>query len=293
MLDLKSNKIKPSLYYMKTQFKFILLIFFIIISINNSMAQVGYEDVVYLKNGTIVHGIIVEQVPNESVKIQTRNKDVFFYKMEEIEKITKEKKYGRDTERAEKPPESSDLKKDPYTGYIITIESHLGQGISSNDDKRTTVGTHVINGIMINNMYSIGAGIGFNLLTENQINNYNSNNNYYYYDDYNHQYLVMAYYLDLRAHPIKGKISPLLILDYGYSADLFSGYVSGGVMFNAGLGAKINFTKKLGLNLTLNYKLQKLNYENNNSYYINGTYQTYNPGAFTMEHICLTFGITL
>ncbi len=45
--------------------------------------------VVYLKNGSIIHGIIIEQVPNVSIKIKS-GPNVFFYKMEEIEKFTKE-----------------------------------------------------------------------------------------------------------------------------------------------------------------------------------------------------------
>lgn len=49
-----------------------------------------YEDVVYLKNGGILRGIIIETIPNVSIKIQTRDKNVFVLKMEEIEKITKE-----------------------------------------------------------------------------------------------------------------------------------------------------------------------------------------------------------
>lgn len=48
------------------------------------------QDVVYLKNGSIIRGIIIEQVPNVSIKIQTGDGSVFFYKMEEIEKLTKE-----------------------------------------------------------------------------------------------------------------------------------------------------------------------------------------------------------
>jgi hypothetical protein len=49
------------------------------------------EDVVYLKNGSVIRGTIIEQVPNVSLKIQTRDGSVFVYKMEEVEKMTKEK----------------------------------------------------------------------------------------------------------------------------------------------------------------------------------------------------------
>ena len=48
------------------------------------------EDVVYLKDGTIVRGIIIEQIPGESLKIQTQGGSVFLYTLEEIAKIVKE-----------------------------------------------------------------------------------------------------------------------------------------------------------------------------------------------------------
>lgn len=50
----------------------------------------NYTEVVYLKNGSIIRGTIIEQVPNESIKIQTGDKSVFVYQMDEVEKITKE-----------------------------------------------------------------------------------------------------------------------------------------------------------------------------------------------------------
>lgn len=52
------------------------------------------EDVIYLKNGSIIRGIIIEQVPNISLKIKTKDGSVFAYKMEEVEKLTKEDMKG-------------------------------------------------------------------------------------------------------------------------------------------------------------------------------------------------------
>ena len=60
-------------------------------------------DVIYLNNGGIVRGIIIEQIPNVSLKIQTRDKSVFVYRYEEIEKITKEVGKGRGGEESKKP----------------------------------------------------------------------------------------------------------------------------------------------------------------------------------------------
>lgn len=47
-------------------------------------------DVVYLKNGSIVKGMIIEQVPGVSIKIKTRDDSLFIFKIEEVERITKE-----------------------------------------------------------------------------------------------------------------------------------------------------------------------------------------------------------
>lgn len=47
-------------------------------------------DVLYLKNGSIIKGIIIEQIPNETLKIQTRDGSIFVYNFSEVSKITKE-----------------------------------------------------------------------------------------------------------------------------------------------------------------------------------------------------------
>lgn len=69
--------------------KILILFAFVVISIG-AYAQNNLRDVVYLKNGGITKGIIIEQVPNQSLKIQTADGSVFVYKFSEIEKISKE-----------------------------------------------------------------------------------------------------------------------------------------------------------------------------------------------------------
>jgi hypothetical protein len=53
-------------------------------------AVVAYRDVVYLNNGSVVRGVIVEQTPNVSLKIQTADGSVFVYQMAEVTKIGRE-----------------------------------------------------------------------------------------------------------------------------------------------------------------------------------------------------------
>lgn len=67
-----------------------LIIFNIILSSNFIFGQTPYQEVVYLKNGKIIRGVIIEQIPNKSLKIQTADLSVFQFTLDEIDKITKE-----------------------------------------------------------------------------------------------------------------------------------------------------------------------------------------------------------
>lgn len=64
-----------------------------------TFAQNNYQDVVYLKNGSIIRGIIrgiiIEQIPNKSIKIETADRSIFVFQMDEIERFTKEPMQGR------------------------------------------------------------------------------------------------------------------------------------------------------------------------------------------------------
>lgn len=67
------------------------LILFIVVLLFSSLAySQANQDVVYLKNGTIIKGTITEQVPNEQLKIRTIEGLFYTCKFTEIEKITQE-----------------------------------------------------------------------------------------------------------------------------------------------------------------------------------------------------------
>lgn len=70
--------------------KKLLLLFTLLVGISLHCAAQNYTEVVYLKNGSIIRGIIIEQIPNSSLKIQTADGSIFAYPMNEVEKITKE-----------------------------------------------------------------------------------------------------------------------------------------------------------------------------------------------------------
>jgi|GEM_PF-1876223 len=89
----KERKMRNSIF-------FSLLFLFLLVAPSALLAQ-EYEDVVYLKNGSVIHGTIIEQVPGVTYTIKTNFGDTFVFKVEEIEKITKEPKVVQKEEPAE------------------------------------------------------------------------------------------------------------------------------------------------------------------------------------------------
>jgi hypothetical protein len=58
-------------------------------------AQQQFEDVIHFKNGGIIRGTILEQVPNKTVKIQTREGNILVFDFSQIARITREPVYAR------------------------------------------------------------------------------------------------------------------------------------------------------------------------------------------------------
>lgn len=70
--------------------RFILISCLMTFLATTSLFAQPLEDVVYLKDGTIVRGTIIEQIPDELLKIQTQGGSMFVYTLEDIAKIVKE-----------------------------------------------------------------------------------------------------------------------------------------------------------------------------------------------------------
>ncbi len=54
------------------------------------LGQESNEDVIYLKNGGIMHGTIIEMIPNKTVKLRSNDGNVHVFSVDEIERIVKE-----------------------------------------------------------------------------------------------------------------------------------------------------------------------------------------------------------
>lgn len=80
--------------------------------------QEEMEDVIYLKNGNIIRGRILEQTVNVSLKIETRGGSVFVFSMDEIERIAKEKIKPT---ASEVKPEPVGRKRQPWLSFCLSL----------------------------------------------------------------------------------------------------------------------------------------------------------------------------
>ena len=86
----------------------------------STFAQKDKQDVVYLKNGSVIRGEVVNLIPNETVKIKTADGSVFAYSMDEVKEITKEPAI---TPPKQKKP---DQKRKGYIGLSMGAAIPLG-----------------------------------------------------------------------------------------------------------------------------------------------------------------------
>lgn len=122
-----------------------------------SMNAQSLQEVVYLKNGGVIRGTIIEQKPNESLKIQTVEGNVFVYQMDEVDKIAKEMPLKKTFNEVD--VSTYGWGKAPrYRGFVG--DSYiLGTGHGYVADREFLYTSH---GIQINPFFYAGAGVGVN-----------------------------------------------------------------------------------------------------------------------------------
>lgn len=107
--------------------KIILFFFVLLVTVSVSAQQHNLVDVVYLKNGSILRGVIIEQIPNETIKLQTSDGSVFVYQTNEIKKITKEEPLNHSQNKSNYGRKSTDRR-----GYIgLSVGPSFGVGDAS------------------------------------------------------------------------------------------------------------------------------------------------------------------
>lgn len=236
--------------------KYLALLLFALIT-TVSFGQSNYQDVVYLKNGSIIRGTIIEQVPNKSIKIETADRSVFVYQMDEIEKLTKEVIQGKSGGSLS----NSGLQ----SGYKGIVE--LGYQIGTGDYGMDRLKLNIINGYQINPYFSLGFGTGLR----------------YYFDA---EAALIPLFADFRANFIDNKISPYLSLGVGYSFDATNDFEGVGFLLNPTVGVSFKVSDKSAMNVGLGYEMQKMDFYYYDFYY-GGDYDYYssseNSGAISIN----------
>lgn len=77
------------LFFYSNGMKRISLFFSVLLFCSSLMAQRNVETI-YLTNGSVIKGEIVEQIPNQSIKIRLKDGSIFVYQMSDVQRIAKE-----------------------------------------------------------------------------------------------------------------------------------------------------------------------------------------------------------
>lgn len=219
--------------------KLTLLFFTILISTKILYSQsYNLEDVIYLKNGSIIRGVLIEQVPNQSYKIQTKDGNVFVYDIKDVLKLTKEEDKNsifKNQNNFNKLTQTS--KTNGYKGYIDGV---FGFGLNSG----SVIGLQTVNGILLSPNLFIGLGVG--------LDRYNTNT----------QFNMIPIFLDFKYYFNNNNVSPFFNASGGYSPSITSGN-SGGIYVNPSIGLKIaipNSSSDINISFGLKYQQNEYKY---------------------------------
>jgi hypothetical protein len=213
-------------------------------------AQHNYEDVVYLKNGSIIRGIIVEQVPNQSIKIETADRNIFVYRFDEIEKLSKELIQGKTSSGYY----GNSLSREP--GYVGILDVGYAIGIGVGRYGLDCINLTMINGYRFNPYFSLGFGTGARV---------------YHAADA----ILIPFFANLQANFINRAVSPYFALNIGYSFNASDDLNSMGFLLNPSIGVHFRTSNKFGINISIGYEGQWATlYDGYYDYYYDYSYIT-------------------
>lgn len=112
-------------------------------------------NIIYLKNGSIIKGNVVESVPNQHIKIRTSDGSIFVYQMSDVDRIVMNEEKKNTT--SENDPKSWQQK--GHRGLDFSIS--LGPDVTFNNGKGSArFGTEIEGGKKFNKNFYFGVGLG-------------------------------------------------------------------------------------------------------------------------------------
>lgn len=196
-----------------------------------TFSQQLYEDVVYLKNGSIIHGIIIEQVPNVSLKIKTHDGNVFVFSFSDLEKTTKE--------------------------YLSQKDFIFQNGIYGECHVGILTGGSIItdnNNYKVSDLILTIGGIGGYRINENMRFGFGFEYNKY------PSTIIVPLFTQFRFNYFKSSnITPISFFDLGYTLSWIEhvpGIAGDGIFMSIGSGIEIYFNEKNCIGLEISYRKQ-------------------------------------
>jgi hypothetical protein len=193
-------------------------------------AQDSYEDVVYLKNGSVFRGMIFEIVPGKSITIEAENHFVYTVTYEQIERIRKEPRQRISTSISSYSSDA-EFSTPHYTNlFQIGMLTRRAQPL-------TTFG--LIRSANAGEHSTLGIGLGW--------------------DAYGLGAMVPLF-VDARSFLFREETSPFVFTDVGYSLGLFKQrnvWDAGGFVLNAGAGFSVPSSTGATFVMEVSYRMQK------------------------------------
>lgn len=229
-----------------------------------------YQEVVYLKNGGIIRGTIIEQIPSEKLKIETKDGNVFVFTYSEIARITKEFNSSDDEEDEDEYIDKKTYRKNENkdylsSGYFNSTEVIIGIGLGESKgsyiqkNNSNLFGLRTTHGYQVSQHFIFGFGTGIIIGA---------------YDNY------IPLFLDMRIPMGRNKVRTTFNLAGGSMID-----EAGGFFINPTLGLKIYLSHRSSFNLNLGL------YTRPRTVYINNYYGGYTRSAYFTD-LLLSLGFS-
>jgi hypothetical protein len=208
--------------------KKIFFFLFIILTLSykvSAQMHPHFHEIIYLKNGTVIKGIILEHLSDKSIKVKTEDKGEVIYKEEEVDHIVKE---------------FYDIRR---KGYFNLTEITVGIGKTD-----ASIGVSTVNGFIIKPHISLGIGAAYD-----------------YYMTAGSMVPIFAdlriAFHDRRFTPfIYGDAG----YSFGVTSNN-NDQLKGGLYLNPGIGLKSYISKKSALLISIGARVQGMQYHNNDS----------------------------
>ena len=212
-----------------------------------SLNAQNYRECVYLKNGSVIKGVIVEQLLGKSLTIETADGSRLVYEYCDIVKITKEEveiprsyrpKTNRERNNSRKPMDKQQV--EPIVGNrVSTLQAGYRGFLEVNggynwwqDNVGYSLGAMTSHGYQFSPFFYMGVGAGVDMYSMSVPN--------------------IPVFAHLRTTFFNRKVTPWIDIKGGYSFGNLEG-----LYFDPSVGLRFSIGKRSGLNIGVGYTMQQ------------------------------------